>query len=163
MGTTARAPGGFRTAERERVEIPDPLGLGSVTTEPRGEYPIGTRRISQVGYITVKQLVDGRSVWEQEARLVLERHLGRRLANNEEARHKAGARRYDNRLEKLELWRNGRPAKLPRPRRKRTNWKALYLEAADVLTLLLPYAEQAGHSLDDDTLAAVKRVLKKQP
>lgn len=163
MELLPNGPGGFKTAQGEPIEIPDPLGLGPPITDHRGEFPIGTRRISQVGYINVKTGSTAAPVWENEARLVLERHLGRRLRDDETAHRKPGVPRYDNRLEGLELWRRGRPVRMKRPPAKRTNWKGLYLEAIDVVTLLLPYAKQKGHELDDETAAAIKRVLERRP
>jgi hypothetical protein len=62
------------------------------------------------GFVTVygyrRVQVDGRQVAEH--RLVVERHIGRRLLPGENVHHRNG-NRLDNRLENLELWASAQP------------------------------------------------------
>lgn len=69
------------------------------------ESPIGTRKLSRSGYMTVK-LESG--YWELEHRAVMSAHLGRDLVNDENVHHVNGDR-TDNRLENLELWSSRQP------------------------------------------------------
>lgn len=157
MRDAAKPSGEDRDAQTG--DVPDPLDLGPVITERRREYALGTRRMNQAGYITVKCGTMESPLWESEGRLVLERHLGRRLRDDEEVRHIPGVATWDNRLEGIELWRRGRPVKLQLPRRppaKRTNWKRLYADAIAALEDLQP-------QLHGDQAAAVQRVLDDRP
>ena len=67
--------------------------------------PLGTRRQSKDGYISVKvgRDIGDKSGWIQEHRLVMERHLGRKLSTAENVHHINGVR-SDNRIENLQLW-----------------------------------------------------------
>lgn len=163
MGTSEATAGAVKTAQTPKPgQVPDPLGLGALVTERKREYPVGTRRLTGAGYVSVKVYAaeGGGALWEAEHRLVLERHLGRRLWDDEEARHRAGVERWDNRLESLELWRGGRPVKLALPRKpakKRTNWKRRHLQ-------LLAALEQADvdawlQRLDSDVAAELETLL----
>lgn len=144
-------------------ELPDPLGLGPLVEGRKREYPVGTRRLTAAGYITVKYGAGGTVLWENEARLVVEQRLGRRLEPGEEVRHRDGVPRWDNRLEGLELWRNGRPARLPRKApAKRTNWKKLHLEAIASLYRVFPAGAVAGGVLNEDQAAALEQLLLRQ-
>lgn len=70
----------------------------------------GGRRKDSRGYVLV--LVgseEGRPVYALEHRLVMERLLGRALADGETVHHKNGIR-HDNRPENLELWLSAQPA-----------------------------------------------------
>lgn len=60
----------------------------------------GYRRKSSAGYI----IIDGRS----EHRMIMERHIGRKLSPDETVHHRNGVR-HDNRIENLELWANRHP------------------------------------------------------
>lgn len=155
MEDQRRSQGGFRTAQQQPLEVPDPLGLGPPTMESRREFPIGTRRMTRSGYITVKTATG----WESEARLVLDHHLGRFLRSDEEARHRRGYPRWDNRLEALELWRNGRPVRIPRRTpRPRTNWKRLHKANQCKLAVAFDGAAE-GQPLTAAQLAAVREAL----
>ena len=61
----------------------------------------GGRTVGKSGYVTILDQETGRRV--KEHRLVMEKHLGRRLLPNENVHHINGMR-SDNRLENLELW-----------------------------------------------------------
>jgi hypothetical protein len=128
---------GDRTGQTPKAEeVPDPLALGPVVIERQREYPVGTRRLTSAGYVNVKCGNDALQIWESEGRLVLERHLCRRLRADEEVRHQPGVDRWDNRLEGLELWRRGRPVKISLPRRppkKRRNWKRRFTDLVAAL------------------------------
>lgn len=112
-------------------EIPDPLDLGPPVTEHQAQYPVGTRRMGADGRINVKT-AEG---WRPEARLVLEREIGRPLEANEEARKRKGVKPYDNRPENLQLWRDGHPSRTPRRRGqakpRRRAWKGEAIAAAE--------------------------------
>ena len=82
---------------RQRGEIGPPGLLRS---------PNGTGHINRDGY-RLFRLRDGKLIAEH--RLVMERHLGRRLERGETVHHKNGLR-ADNRLENLELWVKVQPA-----------------------------------------------------
>lgn len=117
--------------------------------------------MSAAGYITVKC---AGGLWESEGRLVVEKILGRSIWPEEEIRHKPGVPQWDNRLEGLELWRNGRPARLPkRKTAKRTNWKRLYLAAIEVVERIDEGGTLGTDEPDDGIGAAVRRVLEERP
>lgn len=117
-------------------EIPDPLDLGPPTSSHLAIYPIGTRRIHADGRINVKT-ADG---WRPEARVVLEREIGRPLEHNEEARKRKGVKPWDNRPAGLQLWRDGHPSRTPRrrqgPPRPRRAWKGEAIAAAEAATVI---------------------------
>lgn len=127
-------------------------------------YPVGTRRRSKAGYIQVKTGSLRAPLWESEGRLVMERHLGRRLTHDEQVKHKRGVPHDDNRLEGLELWRAGRPVRIRRgaARRRRTNWKRLYLEAVTVLEDIAGDPATTA-TLDDAQRDAVEGVFARRP
>jgi len=64
--------------------------------------PIGTTRISPIGYVVVK-VEKGKDGWKQEHRVIMESLLSRTLEPHERVHHKNG-KRADNRPENLELW-----------------------------------------------------------
>lgn len=124
-------PGGDKVARRaaKRLRegtIPDPLGLGKPSIAVPGErrpWAVGERRIMGNGYVYVKT-DEGEKT---EARLVMERELGRELRRGESARHRNGDR-LDARPENLVLYRNnvpvdladamnGKPPRVRKPRR----------------------------------------------
>lgn len=122
-------------------------------------FPLGTRRINGNGYITVRC---AGGLWESEGRLVVERILGRRLHDDEEIRHKAPTPPWDNREEHLELWRRGRPARLPRRAAPRTNWKGLYTAAIAELERAFPDGAPVPYcsTLTREQTVALQRVLE---
>lgn len=70
----------------------------------RSNLADGARYVTKSGYVQVKD--DGE--WVMEHRLVMSRHLGRRLASHENVHHRNGDR-MDNRPENLELWSTWQP------------------------------------------------------
>jgi len=117
--------------------------------------------MSAAGYITVKC---AGGLWESEGRLVVEKVLGRMIWPEEEIRHKPGVPQWDNRLENLELWRNGRLARRTlerRPAKTRTPWKRLYqtqLKLRDELRLAFPTGAEVGMRLSEDQAALLERI-----
>ena len=69
------------------------------------EYPIGTKRKSEDGYVDIKT----EAGWKREHRHVMEQHLGRDLEPEETVHHKNGER-DDNTLDNLELWSSAHPS-----------------------------------------------------
>lgn len=82
-------------------------GLHDWDTRPikKMGYPVGTRKITRNGYMTVKN-IDGE--WEFEHRAVMAEILGRPLVSGENVHHKNGDR-LDNRPKNLELWSDRQP------------------------------------------------------
>lgn len=166
------APGGARTAQRPE-QVPDPLGLGPITTGPppangkkaSAGFPIGTRRMTESGYITVKlEPETGRYEWISEGRAVMERHLERPLEDNEEVRHRPGVDTWDNRLDGLELWRDGRPRRIRRQYRrrakKRTQWKQMWMAAAIAAAEAFPNGRpEEGAPITAEQAAVIGRLL----
>jgi hypothetical protein len=68
-------------------------------TGGKPELPIGTRTLTESGYVNVKT----ESGWRAEHVIVMEQQLGRRLVKSENVHHKNGVKK-DNRPENLELW-----------------------------------------------------------
>ena len=72
---------------------------------------IGGRHTDKRGYVSVATFStrgDGTKRHEREHRVVMEKHLGRKLHNGETVHHKNGIRN-DNRIENLELWSTQHP------------------------------------------------------
>lgn len=104
--------------------------------------PVGATRAAGNGYLAEKD-ADGK--WVIQHRLVMQRHLGRKLARTEYVHHKNGMR-TDNSLNNLELWvTKGRSKKDPSGQR---------LE--DVLADLLTQPEIFG--ITEKVEAAFRRV-----
>lgn len=104
--------------------------------------PVGSTRSAGAGYVTEKT---ESGEWVIQHRLVMQRHIGRKLARTEYVHHKNGVR-TDNRIENLELWvTKGKSKKDPSGQR---------LE--DALKDLLSQPEIAG--IENSVEAAFRRV-----
>ncbi len=73
-----------------------------VRRNEKRNQPIGTKRISPLGYMVVK-VAKGKGGWKQEHRVIMEQVIGRKLEKHERVHHKNGIR-DDNHPENLELW-----------------------------------------------------------
>ena len=87
----------LRYAEKEKVERW--VDFLATSPEERGQPAEEPSRKVHDGYVSIS-MVDGES---KEHRIVMERHLGRKLQKGESVHHKNGVR-GDNRIENLELW-----------------------------------------------------------
>ena len=69
----------------------------------------GGRILNGDGYVKVRvDLPNGKRGYRFEHRVVMEQHLGRALARNEQVHHLNGDK-ADNRIENLELWHRSQP------------------------------------------------------
>ena len=83
--------------------------MGAPVKAPTESYnartrPVGDRKLSQDGYVTVKTSTGV----QQEHRIIMEEVLGRKLIAGENVHHINGIR-HDNRPENLELWISSQP------------------------------------------------------
>ena len=92
---------GFCTMHYQRVRFNGAAGEVSPRRAPRG-----AGHLNKEGYRNIR-LASGKLVAEH--RLVMEKHLGRKLERWENIHHRNGVR-HDNRLENLELWVKTQPA-----------------------------------------------------
>ena len=70
--------------------------------------PVGSKRRNMYGYVVIKTEDCDPRQWPLEHRVVMEKHLGRKLLSHENIHHMNGDR-ADNRIANLELWSKSQP------------------------------------------------------
>ena len=82
------------------------LGQDMDAPKRHARLPPGSTRTNTDGY---QQTKDENLKWVATHRLVMQRHIGRKLGSSEEVHHVNGIK-ADNRIENLELWSSSQPA-----------------------------------------------------